>query len=200
MTDEKIIEKARDFMREAFIKNPHYSFDNWHIMYDHSCTVERIARKIAESVPCDTLLVSIGALFHDIGKTHEADEKTLYQGHDSFNLLVSEKFLDSLGIDPDRLQKLKDVIQYTSEFDEMHVVKDADILAFPSDKKLYMAFVEWAHNRDMQEAIQGKIDKWKKLYFDVSKELVGDLFENMRSDFEVYQKSRESSLELRRRA
>ena len=186
MTDEAIIEKAREFLKEAFIQNPHYSFNDWQVMYDHGSTVEHIARIIAESVPCDTLIVSVGALLHDIGKTRKADEETLHREHESFNLPVSESFLNSLGIESGRLEKLKEVVSYVSESDEMKIIKDADALALPSDKRLYMLFIEWAHRKGLENSIQRKLDKQKKLRFGISREMAGNLFDTMRRDFERY--------------
>ncbi len=63
-----LVSRTREFVKCAFKQNPHYSFNDWSVMYNHSVLVQEIALKISESVRCDTLLVSIGALLHDIGK------------------------------------------------------------------------------------------------------------------------------------
>ncbi len=189
MDELAVIQKTRDFVKKAFQENPHYSFNDWHVMYDHSCRVEEIARKIAESVPCDSLVVSVGALLHDIGKTHKADAETLHRAHESFNVLVSEEFLDGLGLEKGRLAKIRGIISYSSDTDEMKIIKDADALALPSDKRLYMLFIEWAHREKLESSIQRKLDKKEKLRFEVSREMAEGLFENMAKDFEEYKAS-----------
>lgn len=128
-------------------------------------------------------------ILSDIGKTHKADEETLHREHESFNLPVSESFLNLLGIESGRLEKLKEVVSYVSESDEMKIIKDADALALPSDKRLYMLFIEWAHRKGLESSIQKKLDKQKKLRFEISREMAGNLFDTMRRDFEQYRKA-----------
>ena len=187
--DEHVIDQVRAFVKQEFIAHPHYSFDHWSVMYDHSCKVEEIARQIAIHIPCDELLVSLGALLHDIGKTHEADSETLHMEHESFNLPVSETFLETLDISRERLIALKKLVSYQSEGDEMRVMKDADTLALYADKRLYTLYIEWACREHLQDSIQRKLDKFRKLRFEVSREMGQKWFEAMERDWSEYQRN-----------
>ena len=71
------VEKTKKFIEKSFREKPHFSFNNWKIMYYHSLTVLNFSLKISEKIECDKKVLSIAALLHDIGKTYEADEETL---------------------------------------------------------------------------------------------------------------------------
>ncbi|MFZ1655234.1 MAG: HD domain-containing protein [Candidatus Moraniibacteriota bacterium] len=184
--EEKIVEEVKGFVKQAFIENPHFSFHDWTVMYDHSCNVESIAHTIAQSVACDELLVAVGALLHDVGKTYKADEKTLHLEHETFNLPVSETFLDMLDIPRPRLEKLKKLVAFEDEGIEMQIIKEADVLAFPSDKRLYMLYIEWAFREGHESSIQRKLEKFDKLQLAVSKKMGEPLFRNMEKDWHAY--------------
>lgn len=139
----QIIEQTKEFVKDAFKKNPHYSFNHWSIMYDHSVRTQELALKIADKITCDKTIVSICALLHDIGKTHKIDVKILHKDHQNFNLIVSEEFLKSLNLNNNDFKKVCDIIRYESDSTEMKIVKDADALALYFDKKLYMLWIAW---------------------------------------------------------
>ncbi|MEA3344025.1 MAG: HD domain-containing protein [archaeon] len=181
-----IIDKVREYVKKQFYEHPHFSFGDWKIMYNHSLKVEKIAMKISESVECEKLLVSIGSLLHDIGKTFEADEETLHYNHKDFNLRVSEGFLNSLKLSPEELEKIKRIISYEGNSSELKIIKDADALALYADKVLYMSYIKWAHENGLDSSIKRKLDKFSKLNFEVSKAIGKAWFEDMKKDWEEY--------------
>ena len=189
-----LIAQAEEFVKNAFIENPHYSFGHWSVMYNHSVMVKDFALKIAEQVECDKTLVAIGGLFHDIGKTHKADEETLHYDHEKYNLPVTEKFIDILPLGEDEKSKLRSAVSYDGDSVEIKIIKDADALAFFADKKLYMLFLEWAVEKKLTASIQRKLDKFKKLRFPISAEIGRGLFENMKKDWDEYMKERQFNL------
>ncbi|OGM01638.1 hypothetical protein A3K72_03690 [Candidatus Woesearchaeota archaeon RBG_13_36_6] len=180
------IEKTKEFVKQRFIENPDFSFDDWKVMYNHSLKVEEIALKIAESVECDKLLLSIGALLHDIGKTYKVDVETLHYKHEEFNLRVAERFIDSLGFPSERLEKLKQIISFKGNSIELKIIKDADALALYADKTLYMLYIKWAHGNGLDSSIKRKLDKFSKLNFKVSKEIGKNWFEQTKKGWEEY--------------
>lgn len=184
--EKKTVKRVEHFVKEAFIENPHYSFGHWTVMYDHSRTVASLAGTIAESVGCDELLVVVGALLHDIGKTHKADQKTLHLKHELFNLPISEVLLNTIDISPAQLAKLRRLVAFEDDSAEMKVIKDADALALPSDKRLYMLYIEWAYREGFEDSIQRKLDKEKKLRFEISKKMGAPLFATMKKDWDEY--------------
>ena len=72
----------------------------------------------------------------------------------------------------------------------MNVIKDADALALPSDKRLYMLYIEWAYREGLENSIQRKLDKEKKLRFEISKKLGEPLFATMKKDWDEFAKMR----------
>lgn len=191
--EHKIVDQVKEFVKQAFVKNPHYSFDDWTVMYDHSCQVAQMAEKIIMYVDCDQLLVIIGSLLHDIGKTYQVDVETLHTEHESFNLPVSESLIESLSLSSVRQEKLKRLVSFTDESTEMDVIKDADALALPADKRLYMLYIAWAHQKRLESSIERKLRKFDKLHFPVSQEIGSLLFPIMKKDWAEYRATHEGN-------
>jgi len=178
----EIINKTKEFVKNAFQENPHYSFNHWSVMYDHSIKVQEIAMKIAEDMDCNKNILAISALLHDIGKTFKADSKTLHKNHESFNFIVSEKFLKSLNLKENEINTIRDIISYKSDLTEMKIIKDADTLAFYFDKRLYMLFIKWAFENGFESETSRKLGKYDFLNFDISKKLGKNKREEMKED------------------
>jgi len=193
--EQKFIAQAEEFVKNAFIENPHYSFGHWSVMYNHSVLVKDIALRIAEHVECDKVLAAIGGLLHDIGKTHKADEETLRFDHEKFNLSVAEKFIDGLPLPEDQKNKLKTIVSFADDSVEVKIVKDSDALALFADKKLYMLFIEWAVKNKLRDAIVRKYRKFDKLRLPISVEVGKESFENMKQDWEAYMKEHKFQLD-----
>jgi putative nucleotidyltransferase with HDIG domain len=183
---ENFVQKTEEFIKNAFIANPHYSFDHWSVMYNHSIKVKEIALQIAETMHCNKTLVAIGALLHDIGKTYKTDNETLHKDHEKFNLTVSEDFLETLQLPQDDLSQLKLLVSFQSNSVEMQIIKDADALAMYADKHLYTLFIKWAVDNKLETAIKRKVEKFSKLNFDISRQIGEPLLENMRLDWNKY--------------
>jgi len=176
---------TRNFVKSKFMKNPHYSFDNWVVMYAHSLNVEKMAVKISKGTKCDRQVLSIGSLLHDIGKTYKTDKGTLHKHHEDFNLVVSENFLGTLGLDKKSLDKIKKIISYKSKSVEMRIIKDADAIAFYYDKRLNMLFLNWARRNRLGDAIERKLRKFDKLRFEASRKIGKPWFERMKKDWKI---------------
>jgi len=186
----EIINKTKEFVKNAFQENPHYSFNHWSVMYDHSIKVQEIATKIAKDMDCNKNILAISALLHDIGKTFKADSKTLHKNHESFNFIVSEKFLKSLNLKENEINTIRDIISYKSDLTEMKIIKDADTLAFYFDKRLYMLFIKWAFENGFESETSRKLGKYDFLNFDISKKLGKNKREEMKEDWEEYEKNK----------
>ena len=183
-----LVDKTNAFVKKAFQDNPHYSFNHWSVMYNHSVNVQELAMEIANDVVCNRLVTSIGALLHDIGKTYHADHETLHKTHESFNLIVTQEFLDKLGLISDELIQVRNLISYNSDSTEMKIIKDADALAMCFDKKLYMLWIEWAIKNVLTNDIKRKLDKYSMLHFDVSRRLAEPKLIEMKNDWDEYQR------------
>ncbi len=189
-----LIDKTDAFVKKAFQDNPHFSFNHWSVMYNHSVNVQELSMKIADEVECDRLVTSIGALLHDIGKTYHADPETLHTAHASFNLIVTQNFLDNLGLTDAQLKQVRDLISYQSDSIEMKIIKDADALALCYDKKLYMLWIEWAIKNDLIGDIKRKLEKYKNLHFDISRRLAEQMVIEMKNDWDEYLRERKEIL------
>ncbi len=179
-----VVVATEAFMSGSFKENPHFSFWDWTIMHEHSLRVREIALHIAEEMDVDYVVLQVGALLHDIGKTHEGDEETLHIHHEDFNWTVAEPFLRSQPLTVEQLEKLEAILGHKSESVEMKVVEDADALALYADQRLYTVFIDWARSEGLEWAIQRKLDKYDRLNFAKSKEIGRPWLEQMKQDWQ----------------
>src|SRR5262245_35164162 len=93
---ESVVKTVEAFVAQEFEKHPHFSFNDWRVMYDHSLKVRDLALQVAGRMHVDRTVLVVAALLHDIGKTYEADEATLHTEHENFNVPISRGLLDSL--------------------------------------------------------------------------------------------------------
>lgn len=162
---EEIIEKTKKFVETSFKKNPSYSFNDWKIMYEHSLLVMLFSLGIAADFDCDKLVLSIGALLHDIGKTYETDQKTLRERHEEFNYEVSKEFLKSLKLTSVQFKEIESLLSKSEESVYGKVIKDADVLAFLADESLQRALKKWADKNNLPEEMKRKLNKFSKAYY-----------------------------------
>ncbi len=162
---------TKRYLRQAFISNPSYSFNDWRIMYRHGVMVMKLARKITSDIDCDMTVVMIGALLHDIGKTFRADEQTLHAKHDTLGYEMSKDFLATLHLTTQQHERLKNILSGPDDSVEKKIIEDADAIAFFVDKKLQTVFKNWADKNQMVNEMQRKLNKFTALHFDVSKQI-----------------------------
>ncbi len=188
-----VIQEVQDFIKVQFQENPHFSYNDWTVMYDHSVMVKDLALQIAQSVPnVDIDVLAIGALLHDIGKTYKADPEVLAGQHQSFNLDISKSTLERLPLTESQLQKAEELVTFTSSSPEQGIIKDADAIALYLDKRLNMLFIEWAVANHLNSEIQRKIDKFSKIHNEAAKQLGHEAFEQMKKDWDAYIKEHAS--------
>ncbi len=181
----QIIRESKRFLKESFVKHPHYSFNDWRIMYDHSILVMKFALRIAKKVSCDTSVLSIGALLHDIGKTFEADEEILRKEHKRLAYPVSKEFLEGLGLTLEQKRKLEEILSDGKMSVEKEIIEDADTIAFFADKKLQGAFKMWVQKKELKNELKRKVDKFNKLQFPVSTEIARNFYTALKKEWAV---------------
>lgn len=185
-------EKTKEFVKQAFIRNPHYSFNDWKIMYDHSITVYEVALRIAKDVPCDVEVLSIGALLHDIGKTVKADEATLRKKHSELGAVASEEFLNRLDLTSERKARIMSLFSPDCELVEKKIIEDADIVSFYMDDRLADAFEEWAKSRGLYSEFSRKLGNIGKLRFDASRTMALPYYDKLSLKWGKYCKEKTS--------
>lgn len=129
MKDQEIIDQTITFVQET-LKGAEGGHD-WH----HTKRVFLNSKLIAQGENIDPLVVSLGALLHDI-----ADAK-FHDGDESVGPKIARNFLDSIGIDPKITTHVVNIITHISfknslphdglaKFNskELQVVQDADRL------------------------------------------------------------------------
>lgn len=129
MKESKIIEKTIAFVKET-LKEAEGGHDWFHIQ-----RVYLNAEQIARGEDADFLVVSLGALLHDI-----ADAK-FHHGDESVGPKIAKRFLESLGVAPATITHVVQIINNISfknslskdgqpKFDskELQIVQDADRL------------------------------------------------------------------------
>lgn len=180
-----ILEQTREFLENAFIENPHFSFGNWRIMYNHSLLVLKFALGIAEEIDCDKLVLSVGSLLHDIGKAYKADEQLLREKHEELGYEISQKFLEKFNFSDEQRLKLKDIFLGDGKSVERQIIKDADIVAFFADERLQKALKSWADKRGLTNELQRKLDKVRLLHFGVSKKIAEPFYKEMKKRWDL---------------
>lgn len=171
MNKQEIVQQTEEFMKNAFIQNPHYSFNHWSVLYNHCVNVKNIALEINKEVKADDFVIAICALLHDIWKTYKAPPEVLNKEHESFNLLIAKDFLKQFDIPQETLQQIYDIISYNSQSTEMKVMRDADTLAMYKDEVYHMLYIHRAVENNLVSDIKRKINKFSRLNFDISKKI-----------------------------
>lgn len=180
------IKTVRKFVKNAFKENPHHSFNDWRIMYNHSLTVESLVLKLAKHFDCNKTALSIGALLHDIGKTYQADPITLHEKHEELNLVVARDFLNKLGLDQATYKIIEEILTQKGNSNEMKIVKDADTMSLWKNKKFYMLLIQWLIKNDLQDSIKRKLGKFDNLNFEISKKISKKWYSRMKRDWQQY--------------
>lgn len=168
---DELTEDTKLFVFEEFEANPHYSFGDGTIMYQHSLHVLDFALELASEFTCDKTVVTLEALLHDIGKTYKADEETLHAKHHELGWKVCEKYLKSLKLTSEQMEELKKFFEKKTDSVESRIVKDADVIAFFADPRLHTKFKLWAEDRGKTDELSRKLAKFDSLHFSASKQL-----------------------------
>lgn len=177
---DDITEETKLFVFEEFEANPHYSFGDGSIMYQHSLHVLDYALELTSELPCDKLIVTLEALLHDIGKTYKADEAVLQERHHELGWKVCEKYLKSLKLTDTQLGELKLFFEKKTDSIESRIVKDADVIAFYSDARLHNQFRRWAEEKNKEGELERKLNKFDSLNFSISKQIAEPLHEKLK--------------------
>ncbi len=128
MTNEAIIERTIDFVK-ATLRGAEGGHDWFHIQRVYNTSLQ-----IAEKEEVDMLIVSLGALLHDI-----ADAK-FYEGDESIGPNMARQFLQSIPVTEEVIDHVINIIKFVSfknslgraepifNSKEMQVIQDADRL------------------------------------------------------------------------
>ena len=117
-----------EFVRKQTAENgrpPNYSFRS---RFEHTMRVYRWAIKLQSKLGGDLDIIVLAALLHDIGW----DE---VRPHGEVGAEIAVDYLDSLGVDPEKIAKIGEIIMMHSDKDteaelslECRIVMDADLL------------------------------------------------------------------------
>lgn len=169
---------------EVFIRDKHDKLQGHD--YSHVLAVTKYAIEIAQRIPdsVDPFVLICGALFHDIGRV----EATTGRMHGLQGATVADEYLKAVGIGHEiREQIVRIVVRHTEtsmlppETVAEKVVFDADDLdrlgLLGMLRGMMVRNVDWS----MQGIIQNRLEKrkkdYQKLYFQASRELGQELYE-----------------------
>jgi len=126
MTQQQVIEKTIQFVKQQ-LQNAEGGHDWFHIE-----RVWKNAKLIAQQEDCDTGIVELGALLHDI-----ADSK-FHDGDETVGPRIARDFLESLELPEEIIVHIENIIKYISfkggnqeqafKSNELDIVQDADRL------------------------------------------------------------------------
>ena len=117
-----------DFVKEQTAVNgrpPNYPFRS---RFEHTMRVYRWAIKLQSKLGGDLDIIVLAALLHDVGWDDE-------RPHGEVGAEIAVNYLDSLGVDPQKIAKIGEIIMIHEEKDtdadlslECRIVMDADLL------------------------------------------------------------------------
>ncbi len=168
------IELATEFLHYAS-----YSFGDPAIMINHAIMVRDLALQIEENVHCDQNLLSIMALFHDIGKAYETDQQTLREKHAELGYEVTKDFIPTLKLGDNDRTLLVSFLKGDMSSLQAQIIKDADIIAFFADERLQKALKEWGDKNALPNELQRKANKIADLKFEVSVKIARPFYEQL---------------------
>ncbi|HVZ58467.1 MAG TPA: HD domain-containing protein [Patescibacteria group bacterium] len=180
------VKQSIDFVNKSFEENPHYSFNDWHIMADHSVQVMNYALQIADGYPVqvDPLVIALAALFHDIGKVVHADEQTLLEKHEELGREVTNDLLNKLDLTEKQKQKIQDLFSLDDNSLEKQIVKDADYVDFFINETLHKAAKKWADEENQNAHLKRKFDRFERMLPE-SKKLARPFYEKLKEEWEA---------------
>lgn len=132
--DMKLIQKARDHVREIFYKDvpEEYAYHNYNHTMNVVNAVEDLATE-AEVSDDDREILLLAAYFHDIGFSKDPDN------HEEYSQKLARQFLEKEAYQDDKLQKVLQCIEATKiswdgEDQLCCLVKDADLSGLASSE------------------------------------------------------------------
>lgn len=174
------IEKINNIVE--FIKQKHQhteGHDYSHVLQVCRYSIE-IGQKIEEEI--DPFILIAGALFHDIGRVHE-DEGSL---HGLLGGAIAEEYLEGIDLETETIETITRIVVRHSptsmlppESPAEKVVFDADAL----DRLGWIGMVRGVMSKRgsieeiLERTLRKRSEDYFKLYFDVSKEIGKDLYE-----------------------
>ncbi len=167
---------------EAFIRDKHRHSEGHD--YSHVLAVLRYSLQIAEAIkePVNPFILTCGALFHDIGRVYDEDGKL----HGFIGGAITDMYLKSTWVKEEDACKIVRIVvrhTYTSQIPpesvEEKIVYDADGL----DRLGLMGLIRGVMGKkgSIKEVLENRSRKrlrdYKRLYFDVSRQLGETLYE-----------------------
>ena len=174
--EKKLIQDIEDFIREKHSSNEGHD-------YSHVLEVVRYSLKIAKAIedPVNPFILVCGALFHDIGRTHDDDGAL----HGLIGGAITEMYLKSTWVKEEDLHKIvRIVVRHTAtskispETIEEKIVYDADGL----DRLGLMGMIRGIMGKRgsikgiLENRSRKRLMDYKKLYFDVSRDIGEKLY------------------------
>jgi len=163
--NDNLIQSAKEYLIESFTRNPSYSFGDGTIMVEHSIHVCEIAENLTVYQECDLLLIQIGSLFHDLGKSHlidgkAVDKQILRSRHEQLNIDAAHNFFKNQELSESFIESFAKLFDSESDIVEKSIIKDADIIEFYMNFRLQKALNDWALDNNIQGELQRKADKF----------------------------------------
>jgi len=178
---ENIIEKIRKFVEDEHKKpTSNYGYEPYEF---HLVPMHQYAKQLAEKLGADTEIVRISAWLHDIGAIIYGREN-----HHITGARIAEEKLKEFNYSKEKIEGVKNCILTHRGSNglkpktlEAQIIADADTMSnFNNIAGIFKAAFIYEHQtqREAKETTKQKlINKWKKLSFSESKELIRPKYE-----------------------
>jgi putative nucleotidyltransferase with HDIG domain len=174
-----IIRKIEVFVRDKHVKLQGHD-------YSHVLAVTKYAIEIAQRIPdsVDPFVLICGALFHDIGRV----EATTGRMHGLRGATIADEYMRAIGIGHEIREQIVGIVVRHTETSMLPPETVAEKVVFDADdldrlgilgmlRGMMVKNVDWS----MQDIIENRLEKrkkdYQKLYFQASRELGQELYE-----------------------
>lgn len=130
---------------------------------------------IQEKVGGDKDVVEVSTLLHDIGKA-----KLLAPGHEEISAKLAKEFLEKIGFDKNKIEKIVEVIKYENfESTESRILRSADSMGLIMDERGQKWYFENILRNNKKRILKELEKSHSEIEFDFAKKFVEKTYKKL---------------------
>jgi len=158
---------------EEYVKSLRWTPEDFY--WKHAFQVREFALMIQEKVGGDRDVVIASALLHDIGKA-----KLLALGHEKISAKLSKEFLEKIGFDKNKIQKVVNCVKYKNfESIEARILRSADSIALIMDGKGQKWYFKNILKNNKEKILKELEKSYSEIGFDFAEKFVEKAYKKL---------------------
>lgn len=158
---------------EEYAKSMRWTPEDFY--WKHAFQVREFALMIQEKIGGDKDVVEASALLHDIGKA-----KLLALGHEEISAKSAKEFLEQIGFDKNKIEKIVEVIKYENfESIEARILRSADSMGLIMDENGQNWYFENILKNKKERILKELKKSYSKIEFDFAKKFVEETYKKL---------------------